>query len=325
MNIPSASVVIPAHGHAGMTENCVRHVIDTTRHMQGVEIVVVDDCSPEPLVLPTDLLPHARVVRTPRNLMFAGACNVGAAATRGDVIVFLNNDTETQSGWLEAMLEPLGGDTGIAITGSRLLYRDGTVQHAGVAFSQRDGIPRHVYRGFPSDHPAVTRDRDFMAVTGACLAIRRPAFDAVGGFDEGFVNAYEDIDLCLKVRAAGHRIRYCAASIVYHHESVSRRGEIEDLRPEDDGNLLRFADRWLAETPRDELNVYGDDGLLWVNSGEIYPLELRCAAELAVTGDITDPSALVGLLNIRSRQVFDLEKDVGRLLALLLDNGIDPR
>ena len=203
--------------------------------------------------------------------------------------------------------------------------RDAQHQHAGVGFSQRDGIPRHIYRGFPADHPAVVRSRDFQAVTGACFAFRRDAFEAAGGFDTSFVNGYEDIDLCLKVRDLGYRIRYCGDSVVYHHESVSRRGEIEDLRPEDDGNLSIFTERWLSRTQRDELNIYADDGLLWVDSGEIYPLVMRCAEELAVVGDINDTASLAALLNVRARQVFDLEKDVGYLMSLLLDNGIDPR
>jgi GT2 family glycosyltransferase len=319
------TVVIPAYRHQGMTANCVEHVLATTSHRTDVEVIIVDDSSPETLTFPRSEGSNLRVVRTPRNLMFAGACNLGAAESTGSIIVFLNNDTEPQPGWLDAMVGAMTHAPKIGVTGSRLLYRDDTIQHAGVGFSQRDGIPRHIYRGFPAAHPAVVRSRDFQAVTGACFAFRREAFEAAGGFDTAFVNGYEDIDLCLKVRDLGYRIRYCGDSVVYHHESVSRRGEIEDLRPEDDGNLSIFTERWLSRTQRDELNIYADDGLLWVDSGEIYPLVMRCAEELAVVGDINDTASLAALLNVRARQIFDLEKDVGYLMSLLLDNGIDPR
>lgn len=319
---PLVSVIIPAHGHQGMTENCVGHVVTTTAHRDDVEVIVVDDSSPQPLTMAEAAV---TVIRTPTNLMFAGACDFGAEAAGGSILVFLNNDTEPQDRWLDVLVSAFTDDLSIGIAGSRLLYRDGTVQHAGVGFSQRDGIPRHIYRGFPGDHPAVIRDRDFEAVTGACLAMRKDLFERLGGFDRDFVNGYEDIDLCLKARAAGYRVRYLGGSVVSHHESVSRRGEIEGLHPDDDANLKLFTERWLHRTPRDELNIYADDGLLWVDSGEIYPLVMRCAEELAVVGDINDRASLAALLNIRARQIFDLEKDVGYLMSLLLDNGIDPR
>jgi GT2 family glycosyltransferase len=319
------TIVIPAYAHQGMTENCVRKTIDTTRHRKDVEIIVADDSSPTPLTLDRELLDRARIVRTPTNLMFAGACNFAAKAALGEILVFLNNDTEPHAGWLDELIREMQGDTQIGVAGSRLLYRDGTIQHAGVGFSQRDGIPRHTYRGFPGDHPAVTRSRDFQAVTGACFAIRRDAFERAAGFDRTFINGYEDIDLCLKIRELGYRVRYCGSSVVTHHESVSRRGEIEGLRPEEDDNLRTFTDRWLNKTVRDEFNIYADDGLLWVDSGEIYPLVMRCAEELAVVGEINDTASLAALLNVRARQIFDLEKDVGYLMALLLDHGIDPR
>ena len=318
-----ATIIIPAYGHQGMTANCVRHVVATTNHREDIEVIVVDDSSPEPLAFPA--APSVRVARTPGNLMFAGACNFGAGQSSSPYIVFLNNDTEPQPGWLDVLLDAMLAEQEIGVAGSRLLYRDDTIQHAGVGFSQRDGIPRHIYRGFPADHPAVVRSRDFQAVTGACFAFRRDAFERAGGFDRAFVNGYEDIDLCLKIRELGYRIRYCGDSVVYHHESVSRRGEIEELRPEDDGNLRIFSERWLTKSQRDELNIYADDGLLWVDSGEIYPLVMRCAEELAVVGEINDRASLAALLNIRARQIFDLEKDVGYLMSLLLDHGIDPR
>ena len=324
MNDVLVSIVIPAHGHEGMTRACVESVLKTLDETQTVEVIVVDDYSPVPIALTGIDDSRVRVVRTSENLRFSRACNYGASQASGRYLLFLNNDTAPKPGWLTAMVATAEADPMIGVVGARLLYRDGTVQHAGVAFSQRDGVPRHVYRGFPGDHPVVLRDRSFQAVTAACILIRSEAFATAGGFDGAYNNGYEDIDLCLRLRDAGYRTHYCGSAVVEHFESVSRRGEVENLDPAADPNLTLFLSRWADTTQRDELNVYADDGLLWVDSGEIYPLVMRCAEELAVVGDITDRTSLVRLLNIRSHQVFDLEKEIGYLSSRLLDQGIEP-
>jgi GT2 family glycosyltransferase len=324
MNDIQVSIVIPVHGHQGMTQACVSGVLATIDSHQRTEIIVVDDCSPDPIQLPEISDSRIRILRTPTNLKFSGACNFGAAQAKGQFLLFLNTDTKPTPAWLSSMVAVAESDSSIAVVGARLLYRDGTVQHAGVAFSQRDGVPRHVYRGFPGEHPAVLRDRDFQAVTAACILIRSDVFTAMAGFELGYTNGYEDIDLCLRVREAGYRVRYCGSARVEHFESVSRRGEVEDLDPAADQNLQFFISRWAAKTHRDELNVYADDGLLWVDSGEIYPLVMRCSEELAVARDISDPASIARILNVRSHQVFDLEKEIGYLTARLLDHGIEP-
>ena len=239
-------------------------------------------------------------------------------------MIFLNNDTIAHPGWLESMTTSARSSPEVGVVGARLLYRDGTVQHAGVAFSQRDGVPRHIYRGFPGDHPVVTRSRDFQAVTAACILVRRAVFAEVGGFDQSYVNGYEDIDLCLTIRKHGYRVHYCGSAVLEHLESVSRRGEVAGLDPAEDENLQLFLERWSTSAVRDELNVYAEDGLLWVDSGEIYPLVMRCSEELAVARDISDPASIARMLNVRSHQVFDLEKEIGYLTARLLDHGIEP-
>ena len=166
--------------------------------------------------------------------------------------------------------------------------------------------------------------RDFQAVTAACMLTRRSVFEDVGGFDPTYVNGYEDIDLCLKIRQRGYRVNYCGSAMLEHFESVSRRGEVDGLDPAEDANLQLFLERWSASAVRDELNVYADDGLLWVDSGEIYPLIMRCSEELAVAREISDPASIARMLNVRSHQVFDLEKEIGYLTARLLDHGIEP-
>src|SRR6185436_19309609 len=103
----------------------------------------------------------------------------------------------------------------------KLLYPDGSVQHAGVVIG-RDRWPHHLYAGFPGEHPAVQRGRPVSAVTAACMLIHRRDFAALGGFDGAYRNGYEDFDLCLRLREEGREVRYCPRSVLYHLESVTR-------------------------------------------------------------------------------------------------------
>lgn len=313
------SVIIPAHGHAGMTRACTESVLDTVPPSTPIEVVVVDDASMPPLAESAEWDPRVRIVRSEANLRFAGACNLGAAKCNAPNVLFLNNDVTPEPGWLEAMLACV--NDGADMVGIRLEYADGTVQHAGICFSQADGMPRHVYRGFPGDHPAVVMTRDMQAVTAACFMTTRSAFEAVGGFDEGFVNGFEDVDLCLRASAMGSRIVYCGGAVARHLESVSVR-----LSPEQAGeiatNAARFRDRWPGTHP-DEIQRYVADGLLRIDADDIYPLTVAVDPLLGVP-KAGLPDDISRLLNIRSRQVFDLEKDVGRLAAQLLDHGIEP-
>lgn len=144
---------------------------------------------------------------------FAATCNAAAARTTADVLVFLNDDTVPQPGWLSALT---GATESHAIAGAHLFYPDGRTQHSGV-FLRRDHAGR--LEGYNRQRPASSGE--VPAVTGACLAIRRDTWDDLGGFDESYVNGYEDIDLCLRAREAGHSVWFAADSVVVHLESQS--------------------------------------------------------------------------------------------------------
>jgi len=151
---PRCSIVIPVHGRAGLTRRCLEAILSAAPRTP-FEIIVVDDASedatPELLARQTD---PVRSLRRERSGGFAAACNDGAAAARGDLLVFLNNDTEPHEGWLDALADHADAHLEAAVVGAKLLFPDGTVQHAGVVICQ-DGRPRHLYAGFPADHPAV--------------------------------------------------------------------------------------------------------------------------------------------------------------------------
>lgn len=201
------SIIIPVYGDPTLLKACLIAIVeaDTPPH----ELVLVDNgtgiVSPELAAV---------VWVNEENQGFAKGCNQGAAAASGDVLVFLNVDTEPQPGWLPPLVAPLADPT-VGATGARLLYPNGDVQHAGIEFfrHKRDIAARNVKDDLPS--------RDVEGVTGACLAIRKDVFTEIAGFDEGYWNGYDDVDLCLKIRAAGYRIRYAAESNVVHHESAT--------------------------------------------------------------------------------------------------------
>lgn len=167
-----------------------------------------------------------RLVVMPRNGGYAAACNAGAAVASAPTLLFLNSDVlPAMMGWLGRMLARLRRDRRLAAIGPRLLFDDGSVQHAGLLFRRDDdGIwfNDHYCKGYPRLHPEAGRPCRVPAVTGAALLVRRAVFEASGGFCTDYiVGDFEDSDLCLKLRAAGHEIAYEPAAELFHFERQS--------------------------------------------------------------------------------------------------------
>lgn len=220
---PFASVIIPAYGRAELTHAAIAAV---RRHTDNVEIVVVDNDGN------AELADTTRYLRNRRNVGFAVACNQGAMIAKADRFVFLNNDTEVTDGWLEPLIEAVDAD---AIAGARLLYPSGELQHSGIRIIRDRN--RLVYaENLKHEHPSGPVD----GVTGACLAINRETFARCGGFDPGYWNGYEDVDLCLTARSLGVSVRYVAESTVVHYESVSGPERWSKVRE----NIHRLQQRW---------------------------------------------------------------------------------
>src|SRR5690554_2286442 len=188
----AASVIIPVWNGAQELPACLDALLAEPEITQGdCEVLAVDnastDGSAELLADYAQRYPQVRLIRNPANLGFGGGCNVGLAQAQGEVLILLNQDTEVRPGWLAALLAAFADPT-IGIAGSKALYPDGTLQHAGgVVDAQGSGSHRgygEPDRGQYDDLAGV----DY--VTGASLALRRALYEQIGGFDEGFGLAY---------------------------------------------------------------------------------------------------------------------------------------
>ena len=244
---PRASIVIPAYGQLDYSLHCLK-ALANCGDATGFEVILVDDASPGGSADVLADVAGLRLHRNERNLGFIGACNAGAGIARGDYVVFLNNDTAVQPGWLDALLATFREfpDTGLA--GSKLVYPDGRLQEAGgLVFA--DGSAWNVGRFQPPAHPAFNAVREADYCSGAAIALRRDLFESLGGFDAHYAPAYyEDTDLAMRVRRAGLKVRYQPASVVAHYEGVTAGTDTaQGVKAHQITNQSRFRQRWQAE------------------------------------------------------------------------------
>src|SRR4051812_8119075 len=232
-----ASIVIVAWGKRPVTEQCLESLERALGDEIGTryELVLVDNAPPDDTAeLFARWEDRATVVYMERNENFSGGCNAGARAASGEVLIFLNNDTDVPGGALEALVEQ-AREPGVGAVGARLVYPDGTIQHGGVVWHEECGftLPYHLLHHSPGDTPAAGAVYDLDAVTGACLGIPRELFFELGGFDDAYINGLEDVDLCIKVRVAGRRIVYRGDVEIVHHEGLTRgsgRTEADNMK-----------------------------------------------------------------------------------------------
>jgi GT2 family glycosyltransferase len=236
---PLISIIIPSAGKALHTsegslvalENCIRSIQERSTYRK-FELVLVDgydipDSTLAAVMQSADgsLVENIRLVRCEEPFNFAHRINQGAANARGEFLLLLNDDTEvTTPAWLESMVE-FAQQEAIGAVGAKLFYPDGKIQHGGVMVL--GGNPGHAFHGFDGDHPGYfcsnLVNRNYLAVTAACLMIRKDVFDRVGGMDEIFPLNYNDVDFCLKVHEAGYRNIVTPYAQLIHYESLSRK------------------------------------------------------------------------------------------------------
>ena len=230
---PPVSVIVPTRDRAALLARCAEGVLHRTDY-SDLELLIVDNGSVAPEThalfgrLGED--PRVRVLPQAGPFNYAALNNAAAAAARGVVLVLLNNDVDViQPDWLAELVgHAMRPDVGAV--GAKLLYADGRLQHGGVALGV-SGVAGHLDLLAPPGAPGyggrLALARDVAAVTGACLAIRREVYLAVGGMDAAHLAvAYNDVDLCLRLRERGWRVVWTPFAALLHLESASRPSDL---------------------------------------------------------------------------------------------------
>lgn len=235
-NPGKVSIIIPTMDHADMLGRCVSSILEKATY-ENIEIVLVENNSREAETfalydrLQKENLGIVKVVTWDGPFNYSAIINFGVAASSGEYLLLLNNDTEViVPSFIEEMLA-LATIPEVGVVGAKLYFKDMLVQHAGMLIGPYGGIS-HVNQNF-SDIRSGYQNRalttsSFSSVTGACQMVRRDVFDEVGGYDDTFVVGFNDADFCLKVRDAGYDVVSTPYAELYHYEFVSRGREAID-------------------------------------------------------------------------------------------------
>ncbi len=228
-------------------------LLDERTAYEPREVVVLDNSrgrNPDGIALLAEA--GVTLVECDEPFNWARLSNIGAARASGELLLFLNDDMHADDrGWLDALVQ-LALEPDVGAVGPLLLYPDGTIQHAGIFLVGHGGGAAHLLQGLdPADDLYLDLQhltREVSAVTGACLLVRREAFEEVGGFDERFRVSGNDVDLCLRLNASGRRVLWTPQSVLFHEEGRSRRG-VDYLGDEGRlwerwGDLLASGDRY---------------------------------------------------------------------------------
>ena len=256
---PLASVIVPTRDRLDLLRTCLDSL---RRHTDwpALEVLVCDNDSREPETLSylaaLERDGRAVVVPCPGPFNFAAMNNAAAARARGGLLVFMNNDVAAfRPDWLPLMArEALRPDVGAV--GAKLLDGAGRIQHGGIVLGTGGGLVTHGHRHFPGDAPgylsALRATHAVSAVTAACLVVEADKFRAVGGFDaEHFAVDFNDVDLCRRLDAAGHRTLLVPGAVLHHREAASRRWSPE-ARARHEREIAALKKRWgplLAQDP----------------------------------------------------------------------------
>ena len=255
------SVIVPTSSDHEMTSVAVESVVAAAGDSElDVEVLIVDNGTgvvvSAVLASLARRFPSVRVVASPRNRGFALGNDIALPFVSGGTVVFLNNDTIAQPGWLEPLVDALH-DERVLGAQSLLSYPTGSIQSAGIAFPSRGGIPHALLQGFPVEDADGMADQELAAVTGAVMALRFTDVVALRGFDPLFLNGMEDVDLCLRLAQLrpGGSFRVLPESRVVHLESKTPGRSTYLMQ-----NRELLLDRWGKFGPRDDVDQWGARG-----------------------------------------------------------------
>ncbi|MBI3584166.1 MAG: glycosyltransferase [Nitrospinae bacterium] len=245
---PRVSIIIPTKDQVELLKDCVESILNKTDY-QNYEIAIVENNSIQKNTM--EYLnklaienKNIKVLNYTRQFNFSAINNYAVSKVDSEIVLFLNNDMEVKSSeWLSAMVEHVQRED-VGAVGSKLLFPNDSIQHAGVILGI-GSVAGHAFKGLQSNinqsyFGHADAIRNYSAVTGACLMVRKKVFEEIGGFDElNLPIAFNDIDLCLRLRERGYLIIYTPYAVLYHYESASRGYRI-DPDPEADYMIKRW-------------------------------------------------------------------------------------
>lgn len=258
-SIPKVSIIIPTRDHLDVLERCTRSILDKTVY-PSYEIMIVDNQSRDTetkayfeRIIEKE---NVRVLRYDLPFNYSAINNFAATQAEGDIILLLNNDTEVIAPeWLDEMVMHAMRPE-IGCVGAMLYYPDDTIQHAGIICGLGDvagHAHKYMKRGSSGYFGRACIAQNVSAVTGACLAIRKSVFEEAGGLNESELKvAYNDVDLCLRVKARGYRNVWTPFAELYHHESRSRgKDDTSEKKLRAQKEVKYMQDRWKNDLKED--------------------------------------------------------------------------
>ena len=252
---PMVSIIIPNKDHTDDLELCLFSMSRKSTY-RNYEVLIVENNSEKEETFEyykklLERYPKVRVLTWEKEFNYSAINNFAAEEAQGEYLLFLNNDVEILTpDWIEEMLQNCQQEN-VAAVGAKLYYPDDTIQHAGVVLGL-GGIAGHIMcrasREDPGYFGRMISVQEISAVTAACMMVKKSEFDSVKGFDETFQVAFNDIDLCMKFRAAGKKIVFTPYAELYHYESKSRG--LEDTPEKQfrfDKEVKRFQEKWAQQ------------------------------------------------------------------------------
>jgi len=248
------SLIVPSRLRGETQLACLREILEKTTYPNFEMLVLVTqpgglDADQEAAILPLRAHGNFRVeIIDSDSFNYSAVNNIGAARTEGDFVCLLNDDVAPmESDWLDRMVS-FFADRNCGIVGAKLFYPNLTTQHGGVIMGLA-GLVEHANRYLPRGNPGyafrAALDQELSAVTGACLLVRRDVYAQVNGLDESFPTAFNDVDFCLRVRAAGFGIVFAASVEMIHHETLTFGQHYSPEKTEQEArDIQRLRARW---------------------------------------------------------------------------------
>lgn len=247
------TVIIPTRDESEILEACISSLVNYCTNNKLLDIVILDNRSRDRDIFSAfkriSSQIECKIISVDEPFNWSRLNNLGSSYSSRGILLFANNDIEMLSDGWDSRLREIMAQTNVGVVGARLLYPDGTLQHSGVVMGGISGRPIHEGRGVsPNDGGPLNRwkrSREVAAVTGAFLAVQHDVFERVGGFEEDLAIAYNDLDFCLKVRACGLSVIYCAEIEALHYESKTRGLALTSEKAAwDDEEFQELTDRW---------------------------------------------------------------------------------